>query len=351
MKKKTLITTVFLSLIMIILFCGCHNKSSDNDDNVSNIDTNSGTSQQSQETGNKNPLTGLSISEKYVNQRPVAVMINNIKLAQPLVGVSKADIIYECLVEGGITRLLAVFKDLDNATQIGSVRSARPYYITLARGLDAFYIHVGGSAQAKAIMASGVVDEFDLGSHSNMMWRDSWRKANLGYEHSALTSGEKLLKGITSSGKRTSLRSEDSSGMKFGEDSQIQSGEELNKFTVTFSGYKSTTFTYDSQEQTYKISQFGSAQTDSSIKAQNSKQNVLVLKINTYNIGNTELKALDLVGKGEGYYMSRGKKIKIKWSKKSENSPLTYTTSSGESLTMLPGQIYVCCIPLDSDIS
>ena len=56
--------------------------------------------------GPVNPLTGLPIEEKWVNARPIAVMLNNVKEAQPQLGQSQADIIYEVLVEGGITRML-----------------------------------------------------------------------------------------------------------------------------------------------------------------------------------------------------------------------------------------------------
>jgi hypothetical protein len=93
-----------------------------------------------------NGLTGEAIDEPS-NLRPYAVMINNIKVALPHCGVSKADIIYEVLVEG-TTRMMAIFSDISDAGALGSMRSIRPYFIELARSYDAIVVHAGGSEQA-----------------------------------------------------------------------------------------------------------------------------------------------------------------------------------------------------------
>ena len=101
-----------------------------------------------------NPLTGLPIEPEYEQRRPVAVMLNNLKKAQPQLGNSQADIIYEVPAEGGITRMLAVYQSLEDVGSIGSIRSARPYYIELALGHDALYVHAGGSPEAYADLKS-----------------------------------------------------------------------------------------------------------------------------------------------------------------------------------------------------
>ena len=92
-----------------------------------------------------NPLTGApDIVSGKENNRPVAIMINNISVAQPVqTGVNNADIVYETEVEGGITRLMAVYQDIASVGQIGPVRSARYPYVDLALGNDAIYVHCG----------------------------------------------------------------------------------------------------------------------------------------------------------------------------------------------------------------
>ena len=87
----------------------------------------------------RNPLTGEGISTDISGDRPVAIMLNNLKKALPQLGVSQADIIYEMPAEGGITRMMVVFQNLDGVGDLGSVRSARDYYVSLAYGMDAIW--------------------------------------------------------------------------------------------------------------------------------------------------------------------------------------------------------------------
>ena len=99
-----------------------------------------------EQTGNLNPLTGLmTLSDEAVGKRPVAIVINNIKDSLPQYGIAGADIIFEMVAEAGITRLLGVWGDYTQIPDVCSVRSSRPYFVDLAAGFDALYIHVGGS--------------------------------------------------------------------------------------------------------------------------------------------------------------------------------------------------------------
>lgn len=290
------------------------------------------------ETRSKNPLTGLPIDDYKVNNRPVAIMINNLKSGQPLLGVTEADIMYECPTEGGITRILSVFKDPYEVPAIGSVRSSRPYFISIAKGLDAIYVHLGGSTHAYSILKSGYIDSIDL-IKGQFMWRDPARRKNLGLEHSALTSGEKLREGIKANGFRTQWANDYTYPQSFGDDSQVLTGTPATKVTAKFSGYKSTVFTYDEPTQTYLISQFNQPQMDDNVKAQNSKPNIILMNVSGQNIDNTELLALDIIGRGTGKYISHGKCIDITWARNIDTSPFSYFTKDGKPLTMLPGKI------------
>lgn len=343
--SKRLVLLTMIILMITLCFTGCKK-------NIFGKNSAPLTSDTSQSTGSsKNMLTGLDISQEYKNARPIGVMINNIKKAQPLLGVSQADVMYECLVEGGITRILAVFENPYDIEKIGSVRSARPYFIRIAQGLDAVYLHIGGSAEALNILESTPsIDSFNLGSYSDMMWRDPARQKNLGQEHSALTSGEKIKNGLKKAGIRTTLKSDYKFRQSFSDNSPVLEGQPAQKLTAEFSSYKSTSFAYDSAKKTYLISQFGSAQMDATSNIQNSKPNVLVLRINTYTIDSGGHQGMDLIGNGEGYYMCQGKMINIKWSKASNNDPIKYTTADGKDLVMIPGQIYVCVVPLNTSV-
>lgn len=290
-----------------------------------------------------NPLTGLSLDTDNVNNRPVALMINNLHSGQPLLGVTQADIMYECPTEGGITRILGVFKDPTSVPAIGSVRSSRPYFISIAKGLDAIYFHLGGSSHAYEILKSSYIDSIDL-IKGQFMWRDQNRLKNLGLEHSALTSGKKINEGIKYRGFRTQLAENYKYSQKFNENSQVLSGTDATKITAVFSGYKSTTFTYDEQNQTYLIAQFNKPQMDDNVKEQNSKPNVILMDISAQNIDNTELLKLDIIGRGTGKYISHGKCIDINWVRDNDTSPFEYFTSDNQPLIMIPGKSYVCLL-------
>ena len=98
------------------------------------------------------PLTGVGMDEDLSRLRPVAVMINDLKAAQPQLGVSQADIIYEMPAEGGITRMVALFQSLDGVGNLGSIRSTRAYYLELALGHDALLVHAGTVVSADRLI-------------------------------------------------------------------------------------------------------------------------------------------------------------------------------------------------------
>lgn len=298
------------------------------------------------ETKYTNSLTGLPSDKDISKQRPVAVMINNIEYAQPLMSVSKADIIYECLVEGGITRLLAVYKNPESVGTIGSIRSARPPFIELARGFQAVYVHCGTSTQANEILKTGVLNSFDLGIYSSWAWRDQER-LDKGYavEHTLVTDGKTIAENAADNGVDMTVSY--TYPQKFGDNSQVNSGSTAEKITVPFSSYKTTSFEYDEKENVYVVSQFGEEMYDSTYDVHETVENVLVLNVNSYLIDDEHVN-LDIVGTGEGYYINGGKSIKIKWSKADSDSPLRYTTEDGDELIMKAGRQYVCCIPLSN---
>ena len=100
-----------------------------------------------------NPLNGEKIYEPYT-LRPVVVMLNNVKKAQPQHGVTDADILFEMPSEGGSTRCMGVFSDITDIPRVGSIRSARLYFVQVMQGFNGLYVHAGGSAEATDYMKS-----------------------------------------------------------------------------------------------------------------------------------------------------------------------------------------------------
>ena len=108
----------------------------------------------------RNPLNGAVLEEPW-NGRAVTFTIGNTDDALPQHSISKADIFCEITVEGGMTRCMPIFSDLSNVGPIGSIRSARTYFISITRAFGAAYIHSGQSSFASSIFAKTSVDHLD----------------------------------------------------------------------------------------------------------------------------------------------------------------------------------------------
>ena len=294
-----------------------------------------------------NPLTGLPMDKAYENNRPVAVMLNDLKAAQPQLGVSQADIIYEVPAEGGITRMLAVFQSLDGVGNLGSIRSTRPFYLELALGHDALLVHAGGSPDAYADIPTWGVDNMDGvngGSDAKIFWRDPERRKKAGYEHSMLTSGEKILDYLAKGVFRVDHKSGYTYPQTFTEVGTPAAGTAAEKVAVKYSYYKTAAFTYNAGNGKYLVEQYGKAYVDGNTDEQVGVTNVLILETSIGVIsGDTAGRlAVKLTGSGDGTYCCGGKSIPIRWSKADRNSPFIYTQSDGSRLALGKGTSYVC---------
>ncbi len=301
----------------------------------------------------KSKLTGLPVEdEEASNRRPVAIMINNIKKALPQCGISKASIIYEALAEGGITRLLAVFEDVEGIEQIGTIRSSRPYYIDFSQGVDAIYVHIGGSPQAYSQLKSDKIDSFDLieGANSDMSWRDKSRIKNNGYEHSVFTSGERLLNKFSKKGTR--MTTDMDSAYNFSEDA-VYEGNDATKISAKFSNYKTGTYTYDEASGLYRIGQYGTTHVDALYNTQLAFKNIFVIHMKSSVIkGDTAGRLVfNSVGSGEGTYFVNGTATEITWKRDSKYAPFKFYTAEGGELPVVPGDSYVAIVPLDAEVT
>ena len=308
--------------------------------------------------GPENPLTGEPISGELANRRPLAVMLNNLKKALPQLGQSQADIIYECLAEGGITRMMGVYQSVEGVGMIGSVRSARPYYLELALGHDALYIHAGGSEDAYAKIRSWDVDHFDAvrgpyqgrSPDSNLMWRDADRRKNNGLEHSVVTTGSAIETYLPEEVRREH-KEDYRYPQQFTDDGTPAAGEKAVTVTVPFSNYKTGVFTYDEESRTYLVEEYGQPYIDGNTGEQVGVTNVIILQTACSATGDSLAHiTVDLTSGGEGWYACGGKIIPIHWSKADRSSSFVYTTEDGEPLVLGRGKSYVNIIPLKSEV-
>lgn len=298
------------------------------------------------------PLTGEGTDVDLSANRPVAIMLNNLKKALPQCGISQADIIYEAPAEGGITRMMAVFQSLDEVGALGSVRSARPYYVELAAGLDAIFIHAGGSDDAySSIKKHGVfnIDGVNGPYGGTMFYRDAQRKKNAGFEHSLFTDEariEKLLSGSLANMRQTHKEGY-SLPLTFSGDAAPVNGQSANNISVKYSYYKTGQFAYDPQSKTYLVSQLVDNQEGPYADGNNDLQvevtNVLILHTNVNAIKGDSAGRLTvrLTGSGSGWFACGGQCIPIIWSKDSATAPFHFSTADGLPLTLGVGKSYI----------
>ena len=303
------------------------------------------------------PLTGLPCEEDLSRKRPVAVMLNNLKAAQPQQGNSQADIIYEMLAEGGITRMLALYLEPEGLGLIGSVRSARQYYWEVAQGHDAVYIHAGASPEfyetknRLGLFTADGVNGYYSSASAGLFWRDRDRVAghHYAYEHSLLTSGE----AITAMLAKWELE-EHTDGyvyeMAFADDGTPAGGVSALTVRVPFSGSKASVFRYDGDTGLYLVEEYGEPYIDGNDGSQVAVTNLLALQTTYTVVDNAGRVKVDL-SSGKGWFACGGRIIPITWEKGGADDQLRYFTESGQPLALGRGKSYVCVIPTSQTVT
>ncbi len=300
-----------------------------------------------------NPLTGEPLEAPMMN-RPFAVMFNNIKAAMPQHGVSQADILYEILAEGNITRCMGIFSDLSQVGALGSIRSARKYYVDIAQSYDSVYVHAGGSDEAYSYISSikcAHIDGVKGANASKYYYRDQNRLNNkYSLEHTMFITGAKAIEYAAVRKCTLTRDKEQNYGLKFDDDTLII-GSAANKVKIYFntgskpsSSTKSTTMTYHGEDGLYYAYQHGADYIDGNTGQTIAFKNVIVLKAKTTTQSN-KLRTVELTGSGEGYFACNGQLIPIKWSRESLYKPFVYTLENGTPLTLGVGTTYIAVIP------
>ena len=300
-----------------------------------------------------NPLSGEVMERDVRSLRPVAVMFNNLKEAQPQLGISQADIIYEIPAEGGITRMVGVYQSMEGVGTLGSIRSTRSYYLEVALGHDALLVHAGGSPDAYRDIPNWGVDNMDGvrgGSDARIFWRDQERRKTMDYEHTLVTSGENILEYLAGGRYRTEHPEGYCYVQEFTDDGTPENGTPAERIKLRYTSYKTGTFDYDAGTGLYLVGQYGGPYTDGSNGEQISVTNVLVLETDIHVIPGDKEGRLDvkLTGAGNGTYFCGGKSVPIQWSKADRNSQFVYRLTDGTPLVLGQGVSYICIMDPDT---
>ena len=301
----------------------------------------------------ENKVLTAAIEEKQVqifkgNDRPIAVMIDNHKDAWPQAGLQDAYMVYEIVVEGGETRLMALFKGV-NVDKIGPVRSARHYFLDYAMENDAIYVHFGQSPQAESDIKKYDIDDINGISEDGTTF---WRVSDKAAPHNAVTSTEKLLKSAES--KKYKTTSTETSVLNYvTNEVNLKDGESALKVTIPHSQLQTVEYYYDEQNKVYERYARDKEQTDWTTGNTITTKNIIITFCDNYTLTDSENKGrqgLKNIGTFDGYYITNGKAIKIKCTKQARDEKTVYTDLQGNIIEVNDGNTFVHICPTDSNV-
>ncbi len=340
-KKTIIIISIAVILIIAIISVFLVLKNSKNGNKTNNIKNNN----PSKETKK------VQIIDENSTSRPYAVMINNINIARPLQsGLQDAYLIYEIIVEGGISRYMALFMDA-KTERIGSIRSSRHYFLDYALENDAIYVHHGQSPQAQRDFSVLGVDRVVV-DNTKTGWRDT--SLNVSSEHTLFTSIDKLNNGLgslrTTRNKNLLL---DYSAEEL-DLSKISDSKENCKISIAYSAGTKVYYEYDNENKYYLRSTEIGKHVDYVTKEQYHFKNIIAYQVGNSTINDGENKGrqeINNIGSGTGYYFSNGYVIPIKWKKGTRKDQTEYMYMDGTKLKVNDGNTFIQIVPNSGSVS
>lgn len=311
----------------------------------------------------------LTIYDEDSNKRPIAIMIDNNIGNEYHSGLQESYLNYEIIVEGGLTRIMAIYKDRD-ISQIGPVRSSRHYFLDYALESDCIYTHFGWSTYAQNDIRTLGVNNIN-GLYDSYPF---WRATHLYAPHNVFTSIAKIYEYAAQKNYHTTsdnwkllkytpdeinlnnpIRYDTVKNPETGKNEKIPVTREglinANTVEIPYSNYQSRSYTYDSNNKYYLRFMNGSAHVDADTKLQYHYKNIIIAYVNNYQLDSYGRQDLNTTGTGQGYYLTNGYALPINWTKSSRNDKTKYTYSNGEEITLNDGNTFIQIVPANRQVT
>lgn len=310
--------------------------------------------------GNKSVVKKIEVKKKIKivdedsNERPLAVMIDNNVGYDTHAGLQDSYINYEIIVEGGYTRIMALFKDRD-VSLIGPVRSSRHYFLDYALESDAIYAHYGWSTFAENDIKTLGVNNINGLTADSAYWRDK----KIAAPHNVFTSTETLYKYAES--KNYDTKTDDWKLLNYSPDEINFKGPKKDKKTgevsddprivanslsLKYSNNQTTSYTYDYENKYYLRFMDGKQHLDKITRQQLHYKNIIIEKVENYDLDSYGRQDLETVGDGEGYYITNGYALPITWQKANRDSKTIYKYLDGSKVVVNDGNTFIQIIPI-----
>lgn len=327
----------------------------------------------------------LVVPEKKVQiysgtDRPIAVMIDNHSGAWPQANLNKAYLAYEIVVEGGETRLMALFKGQD-LEKIGPVRSSRHYFLDYALENDAIYVHHGWSPQAQSDITTLGINNINGIQESS---KDFWRVKDKSAPHNLFTSTASILKIAQRKGYKTTSTKESvlnyvanefdlTDRYKIQITENTEDGENVdgintstavedkektkavvaNSVTIPHSKLQTVKYEYNKETKTYIRYARKALQTDYITGEPVTTKNIIITMCDNYTLQDSENKGrqgLKNIGTFDGYYITNGNAIPIKCTKTERDAQTVYKDLEGNEINVNDGNTFINICPTDAEI-
>ena len=322
------------------------------------------------------PLNGKLYTEGqrqlWEKRRPLGLMVENHEESRPQSGLNSADIIYEVVAEGGITRFLSIFY-CDNPEIVGPVRSARIYFIRLIQGYGnhPLYGHVGGANTPGPADALGELRDLGWAGYNNLnqfsvpfpnYYRDYDRLPGVATEHTMYTDTNKLWDYAAKNFKLTNV---DEDGVAWDETFQPwkiakEAKEDGSVSSIAFSHWESMAanysiqWDYDAEKKAFVRTNGGQPHMDKNTGEQLQAENVILVFTEEseandgYDAGTHLL--YDLESGGDALIFQNGNVVEGTWEKEEFESPMLFFDENGDEIEIVPGKVWVHVVPTDTEV-
>jgi len=286
-------------------------------------------------------LDGVIVPTADANKYPVAVMIENLVDVRPQHALSQAQVVYETVVEGNITRFMALYAG-NQADEIHPVRSARPYYLQWVSEYDALYAHCGGSQEAlDAVRDFGLEDLDQIGVGAPYFWRGEGEAP-----HNLFTSTKTLNLALRDRKLDTVKPKYDS--WKFKDEIRKENRPTTpQEIKINFAGDYSVEYKYDPETNTYlRFNPIGIEHKDAVNDSQIAPKNVVIQYVPKEEVMD-DYGRLQLVVTGEGkvQVFRDGEMVEGTWKKATRTDRTKFYDSTGSEIKLDRGQTWITVVP------
>lgn len=285
-------------------------------------------------------LPEVKEKESPFGSRPLSIMVENSEGARPQSGLDKANIVYEVLAEGGITRFLAIYYDQD-AEEVGPIRSARPYFVSKSLEHQAIYVHVGGSEEAYNFIKEEKIDDINELVDFQPFWRSTDRKP----PHNLYTSTIKLRKEANKLGYIEMIKKQEYQ-FEINRNEKL-TGRETDSIVIPYNGTYTVSYKYQPESLKYIRFMNGEPHIDAKTKEQIAVDNIIIQFAETKIIDEEERLAVDFVGKGTGLLFFKGNSTEITWEKPDLRARTLFLDKEGNRIALTPGNVWIQIVPSD----